>query len=262
MGSSLDAAGISIREQIEAMQHYVMPPQFDFVDNNKMQPVVMYMFEFEYTFDKDDLSYIWQNLAPRRYKTVSFQEDSTSHKLIDTELLSGRNLAENENLRWMVFKVKQRSQADYYDFLNSQVNAASNDRFLNTPKTSADKYLQFNWPYDYLSFVEMTKIDVQILYKDKEVKDKKEDSRPYTKDVPARTTKRSSDRSVPAIEKSKQKRGNNKRLTGDPKDLKTKIVSKIASPANNRRTALNTDSETPETNRRTALNTNRNRYND
>ena len=28
----------------------------------------MYFFEFEYELDKDDLSYIWQNIAPRNYK--------------------------------------------------------------------------------------------------------------------------------------------------------------------------------------------------
>ena len=32
---------------------------------------VMYMFEFTYELDQDDLSYIWQNLAPRNYKKIS-----------------------------------------------------------------------------------------------------------------------------------------------------------------------------------------------
>ena len=40
------------------MNKYVFPPQFDFVRNQKAKPLAMYVFEFEHTFDRDDLSYI------------------------------------------------------------------------------------------------------------------------------------------------------------------------------------------------------------
>ena len=78
-GDSLDAAGNSIRKLVQQMQHYVLPPQFDFLNNPDISPVVMYLFEFEYELDRDDLSYIWQGLAPRNYKKLSFENYSISH---------------------------------------------------------------------------------------------------------------------------------------------------------------------------------------
>ena len=108
-GDSLDAAGESIRLLLQKMDRYVLPPQFDFINNDSVTPIVMYMFEFEYKLDKDDLSYIWQNLAPRHYKKMEFQVQSTAHALLNTELLEEDNIMDNESLRWMVFKVKQKA---------------------------------------------------------------------------------------------------------------------------------------------------------
>lgn len=156
----------SINDQIQKMKNYVMPPQFDFMNNEEIAPIAMYIFEFDYTFDKDDLSYIWQNIAPRDHKRIRSQSDSISHKLISAELLSEQNLKENENLRWMVFKVKQNSKANYYDHTVSQVDAtqASIPEFLKQEKTYEENYLQYNWPYDYLSFVELVKIDAELKF--------------------------------------------------------------------------------------------------
>ena len=58
------------------MDRYVFPPQFDFKNNDSIDPIVMYIFEFEYKLDRDDLSYIWQNLAPRNYKKMEIQVES------------------------------------------------------------------------------------------------------------------------------------------------------------------------------------------
>ena len=168
-GDSLETAGVSIREQLEKMQHYVLPPEFNFIDNRSIDPVVMYIFEFSYTFDQNDLSYIWQNLAPRNYKKITTQSDSVTHTLANNEILSQKNLLDNPNLRWMVFKVKQRSQANYYDFVPAQRKQASKKLFENTnpdiniPDPNKD-YLQYNWPYDYLSFVELIKMDAEVLF--------------------------------------------------------------------------------------------------
>ena len=85
----------------------LLPPQFDFLNNENVDPMVMYMFEFEYELDRDDLSYIWQNLAPRNYEKITLKAQSVSHQLLNTELLEEDNIMENDNLRWMVFKVKQ-----------------------------------------------------------------------------------------------------------------------------------------------------------
>ena len=162
-GDSLTSAGPSIRRQVTKMQDYVFPPQFDFLSNKNIDPIVMYIFEFEYTFDRDDLSYIWQNLAPRKYKKITKQVASIAHELVDTELLCERNLMENENLRWMVFKVKQKSQTTYSDLITPQVGQSAGTQL--TEDTSESSYkIEYNWPYDYLSFVELIKIDAEVLY--------------------------------------------------------------------------------------------------
>jgi len=165
-GDSLEAAGESIRKMVQKMKRYVLPPQFDFINFDEIDPIVMYFFEFKYEFDKDDLSYIWQNLAPRDYKKITFQEAKVAHDLMNNELLDESNLMDNPNLRWMVFKVKQKATKDYYDLIPPQVKAARPTSNLDKPETDKDdEYLQFNWPYDYLSFVELVKLEADVLYK-------------------------------------------------------------------------------------------------
>lgn len=162
VGDSLSAAGKSVRELTERMDEFVIPPQFDFLNNRELKPIVMYIIPFEYTFDKDDLSYIWQNIAPRNFKDVTFQEKSVCHMLANNELFSQDNLLDNDNLHWMVFKVKQRVQSDYYDKMVSQAGEASSDNFINKNKKLN---VIHNWPYDYFSFVEMGALSVDLLYK-------------------------------------------------------------------------------------------------
>ena len=165
-GDSLQAAGESIRKMVQKMKRYVLPPQFDFINFGEIDPMVMYFFEFKYEFDKDDLSYIWQNLAPREYKKITFQEAKVAHDLMNNELLEESNLVDNPNLRWMVFKVKQKATKDYYDLTLPQVKAARPTSNLDKVETDKDdEYIQFNWPYDYLSFVELVKLEADVLYK-------------------------------------------------------------------------------------------------
>ena len=164
-GDSLDTAGSSIRKLLQKMDRYVLPPQFDFKSNKNIDPIAMYIIEFEYKLDKDDLSYIWQNMAPRDYKKLSFQKSSVAHELMDTELLSGHNILESENLRWMVFKVKQKSQAFYDDSVVAQIGQTTRDAFIQQRRRTEQGYnLNYNWPYDYVSFVEMVKVNAKVLY--------------------------------------------------------------------------------------------------
>jgi hypothetical protein len=164
-GDSLLTAGESIRKLLQKMNRYILPPQFDFMNNRAVDPMVMYIFEFEYKLDRDDLSYIWQNLAPRDYKKLTFQKSSIAHELMDTELLSQANIMDNPNLRWMIFKVKQRSQANYEQATVAQAGETARDSFLQGTVDPETGYkIAYNWPYDYLSFVEMVKIDAQVLY--------------------------------------------------------------------------------------------------
>ena len=159
----LGTSGESIRKLAQVMERYVFPPEFDAINNTKIKPVAMYVFEFEYQFDKDDLSYMWQNIAPRNYKKMSFQTQTVVHNIADNELINEKILS-NENLRWMVFKVKQRANSDYYDLLVDQAGESTTQ--IKNTKNKKRKYpLNYNWPYDYLSFVELIKMDVDILLK-------------------------------------------------------------------------------------------------
>ena len=163
-GDSLDIAGESIRDLVSKMQNYILPPQFDFINNSTIDPMVMYFFEFEYTLDKDDLNYIWQNLAPRNYKKITNQASSTAHTLGDNQLLSKED-AINENTRWMVFKVKQRSQKQYEELIVSQAGQSDTSLFSNSSNGQTSYNVEFNWPYDYVSFVETIKFGAEVLYK-------------------------------------------------------------------------------------------------
>lgn len=161
-GDSEISAGDSVRNIIENVKRYVLPPQFDFVANSDIEPIVMYFFEFGYELDKDDLSYIWQNLAPRDYKKIEKKTQFSAHKLAPNELLQPEDVIENNNLRWMVFKVKQRGMSKYADKIYTQ--AGRTDRKATTPNGYD---ISFNWPYDYVSFVEMINMDVEVMMDNK-----------------------------------------------------------------------------------------------
>ena len=161
-GDSLDAAGTSIRNLVDKMQHYVLPRQFDFMNNPLVEPIVMYMFEFKYELNQDDLSYIWQNMAPRDYKKMYFQTEAVTHELFNTELLTEQNIMENPNLRWMIFKVKQKSQALYKDIVVRQISTAGSKL---SAKSASGYQVKYNWPYDFISIVELAKIEAEVLYK-------------------------------------------------------------------------------------------------
>jgi len=161
-GDSLDVSGESIRKLVQKMGRYILPPQFDFLNNTDVSPIVMYFFEFTYDLDKDDLSYIWQNLAPRDYKKISLTFQSTGHTLSENELLAPEDIIDNENLRWMVFKVKQKSQKNYFNLVAPQAGESSTTEDFQA--TQSGYQLGFNWPYDYVSFVESIKMDVDVLF--------------------------------------------------------------------------------------------------
>jgi len=158
------ASSKSLSQMMKNMSEYVLPPQFDFLNNKTISPMVMYFFEFQYRFDKDDLSYIWQNLAPRNYKKITKEMSSTAHTLANNELLSREDIMV-DGVRWMVFKVKQRSQVEYGDLIPSQ--AGQSTKAID--KSRKESYpLNFNWPCDYVSFVETIKFETSVLYKEGE----------------------------------------------------------------------------------------------
>jgi len=156
--TSPDAAAV-INKQTQTMNKYILPPQFDFINYpDNAAPVVMYFFEFSYTFDKDDLSYMWQNLMPRNHEKGFFKTAVAEHRLSAGYPLEAGDILNNTNMRWMVFKVKQRSQADYYDYVNRQAGSSE------TISRDDDSPMQFNWPYDFCSIIESINMDTEVLF--------------------------------------------------------------------------------------------------
>ena len=82
-----------------------------------------------------------------------------------------------KNLRFMVFKVKQRSKKDFSNYRSAQIIKATKDTLKEKDylfeisdtdlvlrdkfKTAADVY-GANWPYDYFSLIQTGKIDIEI----------------------------------------------------------------------------------------------------
>ena len=69
---------------------------------------------------------------------------------------------DNNNLRWMVFKVKQRGMSKYEDKVYRKVGSKKEKQ----DTTGYD--ISYNWPYDYISFVEMVKVDTEVLMKNEQ----------------------------------------------------------------------------------------------
>ena len=86
-----------------------------------------------------------------------------AHELLDTELLDADIIHDNENLRWMLFKVKQRGMSSYFEKMAPL--AGESAPIPDAANSTSDEYpVDYNWPYDYVSIVEMAKMDVQVLY--------------------------------------------------------------------------------------------------
>ena len=161
----------SVQSMVAKMMRYVIPPKMNFLKYNTrealVEPFAMYIFEFEHTLSKRDIAYMWQNLPPD-FGLDTFHNNSSdtlkaesivSHDLgNDLDFLSGQI---TKDVRWMVFKVKQRAETNYFKKMQK-------DRLpLNHP----DKALSvendifeygFNWPYDYFSMVELIKLDAEV----------------------------------------------------------------------------------------------------
>jgi hypothetical protein len=165
--------GDSISTQVDMMRKYVIPPTFNFLDfPDSVDPVAMYFFEFSHTFDKEDLSYIWQNLPPKAGTKIEMSESSITHPLLTNELMgktggeTGRAI-QNE-LQWMVFKVKQKANVDYY---GKRLVSVGTDKSVGfefsmggKPASLEEVKYSYNWPYDFFSLVEFANIESEISF--------------------------------------------------------------------------------------------------
>lgn len=178
VGSEAAKSSNTILRQERLMEKYIFPPTFDFV-NNDVPAMAMYVFEFSHEFTKDDLAHMWQNLSPKIGTQAAPSSFWQSHQLRSNQLLgfSTSDTIESitddkpaplvdfpEKLQWMVFKVKQRAKANYFEQIGSKQEASV-------------PFYTDNWPYDYFSLIELASIDAEVTFeptvKNKSIRDKK-----------------------------------------------------------------------------------------
>jgi hypothetical protein len=166
-----DTPGTSIEDQVRKMQKYVFPPSFDFLNNRQLPAVAMYIFEFSMTFNKDDLSYMWQNIMPTKAASFEMSTSTINHNLLINELMGYANKTEGKPLKdkiqWMVFKVKQKAPTNYYDKIVAKtpeldkLSAVSRSRQVQLG-TNSDARYSYNWPYDCFSIIEMAQLEATV----------------------------------------------------------------------------------------------------
>jgi hypothetical protein len=166
--------GKTLTDLITKMKKYVLPPTFDFYTNQEVDPISMFIFEFSHTFTKNDLSYMWQNLSPVDSNTLEIDEEIILTDLINTELLSSITVSDistatTADIKWLIFKVKQKGVTNYYDKVladslkaDTSINQFRNKIGSSNNNQLIDKY-SYNWPYDYFSLIEFAKMDMEVI---------------------------------------------------------------------------------------------------
>lgn len=172
-----------IIDMVRKMDEYVFPPTMDFVHfPEKVKPFAMYIFEFSHELNQQDLADIWQNLPPRLGENFEEAEATISHPLFSDHFLSSVQREEGQQtptggtidteIRWMIFKVKQRAETDYSSKVVSGVSNKTLRKRVLFPKSpqerkeNIDSLLSYNWPYDYFSLVELVKLDAEFTFAD------------------------------------------------------------------------------------------------
>jgi hypothetical protein len=148
------------KKMAQALDTYVFPPKFDFKRFESVSPVLMYVFEFSVKFTQQDLADMWQNLPPDLEERFERQ-----NAVVEERELIDLITSKNEDIEWMVFKVKQRAKKDYDRFRRSLV---TND-VSNLP-VRVRSPLTYNWPYDYFSIVELARIEESAQYVSTDIK--------------------------------------------------------------------------------------------
>ena len=172
-GKPSSQIGRSVLDQMEKMKKYIFPPSFDFInfDTETVAPIAMYIFEFSHTLTQTDLQDIWQNLPPTIGTEMEVAEVAITHPLIKKELLGqggegGNDTIEmSDKLKWMVFKVKQRAASNYFKktvLRNPEINTGVESGNVTQDEFGQTSTIQYNWPYDFFSLVEMVRIDAEV----------------------------------------------------------------------------------------------------
>jgi hypothetical protein len=100
----------------QMMSKYVFPPELDFNKNRDIEPFVMYVMEFSHKLSPEELSDIWQGVMPDIAMVPELEEKEVSHEMNSNEFFGAKPLPNRtgSQIRWMVFKVKQRAYNNYW----------------------------------------------------------------------------------------------------------------------------------------------------
>ena len=159
----------------QLLNRYVFPPKYDFTRVRKKAgkalikpndflpahaPFAMYIFEFSHDLTQQELIDIWQNVMPSIGQHAKKQDFNIAHPIKKGEFFSKEMLLYNNlkripsNVRWKLFRVKQRANNDYFEMVRNYIN--------NAPPNTNQKDFAPNWPYDFFSLIETGKMDVQF----------------------------------------------------------------------------------------------------
>ena len=150
----------------------------NFLQYEDIRPFAMYIFEFEKVLDQQDLADIWQNLPPDIGTTFEMKESTVSHDLLNVEFFGRYSKPEDKrdgpegmtnDLRWMIFKVKQRAKTNFYE-TTAKSKDDKNFKFSlgRDPELTFIPEYSYNWPYDFFSLIELIKLDAEVTWGDSE----------------------------------------------------------------------------------------------
>lgn len=155
----------SISEMLNNMRDFVIPSEFDFINNRLARPIVMYIMPFETILDKTDLQDIWQGVLPRigvqAQEKTGTKNTTISHPLNSENFFEGKKIP--TDIKWMVFRVKQSSESDYSKVTPNMMDAAG--QTLTTLGQTQGRLYSYNWPYDFCSLIELGKIQTSFKIK-------------------------------------------------------------------------------------------------
>ena len=129
-----------------------------------IQPFAMYIFEFHHCLSKQDLIDIWQNLMPKIAMEAEKDESIITHDATDAEVFFDISKI-TKDTRWMIFKVKRRSEKSYYSVTEVEYDDSRFRFQIGQSKIKPDYY--YNWPYDFFSLVELVKVEADLKWKEK-----------------------------------------------------------------------------------------------
>ena len=157
-------------DMVRKMKKFVIPPKFDFVTNEDIQPFAMFIFDFDVVLNQQDLANVWQNLSPDIGTSFQKKQASLPIDIFVPNEKAGTGLMGDlvnpdlpDTTKWMVFKVKERAA---YNYFAKTATTQDDEEFKSILGTEGSKKAipdySYNWPFDFFSLIELAKIDAEV----------------------------------------------------------------------------------------------------